>query len=593
MKRFLSATACVLAAFASAFAETPVMPFADVLAGMQGTGRTVFHGTTIESFDVEILGKLPNIGPGQNLILARCSGGPLAETGIMAGMSGSPVMIDGKLIGAVAYSWGFSKDAIAGITPIEEMLAIASRSSGERSRRSGSFTIDRDALQPLYAPGQVHDFFAARMNKLFTRSGALLPTAIPLSISGMNPQGLSRVMPDLRRAGFLPMQGGSSGAAVALSPPLEPGSAMGLKLVRGAVEMTATGTVTWVDGDRILAFGHPMFGLGSVDLPLTGASVEALLPSLSQSTKMATALSEVGALREDRAAGIYGRIGAEPRMIPVRLQLTSANGEETFSFDVADDPLLSPLLLYSALNGILASKERAFGNATISLGSGSIIKMLDGDDVELDNLYAGPQAFAYGTGIAAYILQLLMNNTWTQPRIAGINLMLEFDEVPRTARIRRATLNRYQVAPGETVIATAVLRPYRGPDVVVTREIVIPPETAAGPLSIYIGGAVAAGRAERSETPPLPQTLSQLVRLINQLRRNDRVYILATREDDGVVLDGSRLPNLPPSAARVLSRPKSQGNLSVVRHRGIFEEDIATDYAVQGFSRLLLEVTER
>ncbi len=580
------AVACALSQ--GPLAEMPVMSFDEVRAGMIGEGRTVFRGTEIETFKVEILGKLPNIGPDQDLILALCTGGPLEHTGVMAGMSGSPVMVDGKLIGAIAYSWGFAKDAIAGITPIEEMLAIPQREADRR--RAAAVPLALDALERLYAPELLDTFFASQSERLMLRAGTLLPTAVPLAVSGIRAEALSRGMPGLTAAGFLPMQTGGAGIDAAPSPPLEPGSAVGLKLVRGDIEMTATGTVTWTEDDEVLAFGHPLFGLGATDLPLTGAMVQALLPSLEQSAKVATPLAEVGALRQDRASGIYGRVGVSPRMIPVRLQLSGSDSERTFSFDVAEDPQLAPLLLYVSLRGVLDRRERTFGSASIRLREGSVIKMASGDDVALDNLFSGPKATTVGTAISAYILHLLMNNAWEQPQIAGVNLILDFDERPQTARIRRASLSRYRAHPGETVRVTVVLQPYRGPQRVLTRDVVIPPETPPGVLTVGVTGARAAMRSESQGERLVPQDLDQLIRLINRLRRNDQIYIMATRDDWGAVLEGSRLPSLPPSVARVLSRPRTRGNLTLVARRAILEETIDTDYLIEGATKLRLEV---
>jgi hypothetical protein len=422
----------------------------------------------------------------------------------------------------------------------------------------------------------------------------MLPISVPLAVSGVGYRGLERLRPELSQAGFLPMLAGSAGDASIPAPRLQPGSAVGLKLVRGDLEFTATGTATWVEGDQVLAFGHPLFGLGEVDLPLTGATVQALMPSLQQSARIATPLAEVGALRQDRSSGVLGRLDVRPRMIPVRLQLTRQAGtEHTFSFDIADDPLLSPLLLYVSLQGILASKERGFGSATVRLKEGSVIKMLDGDDVELDNVFAGPTALDYGTGIAAYILHLLMNNAWARPEIAGVNLLLEYRDAPLTGRIRRATLDRYRVPAGGTVQTTVVLDAFRGPDKVFTRTIEIPEETPPGMLSLHIGGAQSVSRSEESDEPMLPRDLGQLIRLINRLRRNDRIYVVASREDSGILLGGTRLPNLPPSVDGVLSRPRSRGNFTVVSRRSVLEEVILTDYAVQGLTRIQLEVEAR
>jgi hypothetical protein len=586
----IATLAVVLSCIANAVARE-TMPFDEVQPGMRGVGRTVFSGTRIESFDVEILGKLSNIGPDQNLILARLSGGPLERTGVLAGMSGSPVEIDGKLVGAVAYSWGFTTEPIAGITPIEEMLRIADLEAPP-GQRAGLLAEGREAIARLHSPQSLSSFFDDRWRALIPAHGGW-PASIPLSVSGLGARGLARVSPALTEAGFLPVQAGTAAAnsGDGTREPLQPGSAIGLQLVSGDVEMTATGTVTWVDGNRLLGLGHPLFGLGAIDLPMTAARVETILPSLHQSMRLATPTGTIGALRQDRASGIFGSIGAVPRTIPVRLLFTGSGGiEHAFAFELADDPLLSPLLLYASLNGILAGKERNFGNATIRLRFGSVIKMAEGDDVELDNLFTGPAASDLGTGLPAYILYILMNNVWDQPQIAGVNLLLDYEVEPRTARVRRVSLDRYRVAPGDTVEVSVVLGAYRGRDQVLKRRIVIPPEVPAGKLDLTVGGALAASRSAAQSDEMLPRDLGELVELINRLRRNDMVYILATREEAGVVVHGSRLPNLPPSAETLLSRPKRSSGTEQTVERNILEEGIVTDHVVEGATRVQLTV---
>ncbi len=570
-------------------ASPEVLPFAEVRAGMTGTGRTVFSGDRVETFEVEILGTLPNVGPGQNLILGRCRGGPLAETGILSGMSGSPVYVDGRLLGAVAYSWGFSKDAIAGITPIEEMLAITGRAEALSGRRRAGTPLGLPALHadlPAMA-----EFLDGRLAAWGAAAGAVGAARVPVTIGGLGPTEWERIAEPLRRAGFLPIQAGSAGAATGRAKALEPGSAVGIQLVRGDVEVTATGTVTWVDGDRVLAFGHPLYGLGDVDLPLTAARVEALLPSLAQSAKIAVPTGELGAFRQDRAAGIFGRIGTKPSMIPVRVQLAGpGRAPLTYAFDLADDPLLAPLFLYATVNGILGTAERMYGSLTLRLRAGSVIRIRGEEEVDLANLFAGESAPAYASAMPAYLLYLLMNNEWAPPGIAGVNLLLEYEDTTRSAFVRRVTLDRYRVRAGDRVGATVVVSPYRGPDLVFRKEIAIPQETPPGPLLLQVGNALAVSRAEAADDPVVPRDLEQLVRLINRLRKNDRVYLVATRSDTGAFVGGARLPNLPPSAVSLLSRPRSQGNYANLARRGVLEEEILTEYAVVGVARLQLEV---
>ena len=417
MKTAFVSILAALALGSPAIAAAPtVLPFDQVRPGMKGVGLTVFSGTEVREFEVEILGTLPNVGPGRNLILGRCAGGPLAATGVLSGMSGSPVFLEGKLAGAVAYSWGFAKEPIAGITPIEEMLSAAARLEAPTARSRGGKGGAPGAVERLRFPERLGSAFPDALLSLLPAPAAPAPIALPVSVAGVGTEGFRAIEPWLSRAGLSPVQGGGPGAAPAPSPDLVPGSAVGLKLARGDFDVTATGTVTWVDGDRVLAFGHPLYGLGSVDFPMTGARAEALLPSLQQSARIAVPLSEIGAFRQDLSAGIFGTLGATPRMIPVRLQLGSGGaGTESFSFDVVEDPLLAPLLLYAGLNGILASRERIHGEVTVRVREGSVIRLEGSDEIELDNLWVGSEAPFYATGVPAYVLYLLLNNEWSPP----------------------------------------------------------------------------------------------------------------------------------------------------------------------------------
>ena len=586
------AAAVTFAVSYEAWAFPPILRFSEVRTGMKGTGKTVFHGETVESFDVEIVGLLPNIGPGQNLILGRCTGGPLAQTGILAGMSGSPVTIDGKLVGAIAYSWGFAKESIAGITPIEEMFSVGERdhATARRARPAGALPWD-EARARLRAPSALGSFFVSRLGALAPRPAGA-STSIPLSVSGIGSAGLARIAPDLAQAGFVALQASGAGTKPApATAPIQPGSAVGVQLVRGDVDMTATGTVTWVEGDALYAFGHPLYGLGDVDFPLTAARVETLLPSLERSAKIAVPLAGAGAFRQDRASGIFGRLGAAPSMVPVRLQLTDGSEvRRTYAFDLVDDPLLTPLLLYVAMNGIFGTIERTFGSATIRLDEASVIKVEGVEDIRLDNLFAGDGATSDASGLSAFLLYLVMNNAWSTPHVTGVNLILDYDREPRTAVVRRVTLDRYRVKAGGSVTARVVLSPYRGADRVLTREIEIPEETPAGMLSLQIGDAASMNRVEDIDGPIVPRSLDQLVTLVNRLRRNDRVYIVASRSDNGVFFGGARLPNLPPSVTAILTRPRSFGNYTFVPERGVLESEIPANGAVEGYVRVALEV---
>ena len=273
--------------------------------------------------------------------------------------------------------------------------------------------------------------------------------------------------------------------------------------------------------------------------------------------------------------------------------MTSGAESRTFSFDVADDPLLAPVLFYLSLNGIIGAAERTSGSVTLRVADGSVIKMEDDEDIALDNVFAGAQALNFATGIPAYILHLLMNNVWTTPRIVGINIILEYDPQPQSARLMRVVSDRYSVSPGESVDLDLIVAPFRGPRRTLHTSVRIPDEQPAGKLTLLVAGAATVQRNDQSDASILPRDLDQLVRLINQLRRNDRLYIVATATDPGLFVEGSRMPNLPPSAAEILSRPGGEGGRGRMPQRHVLEESVSVDQFIEGAVRVELEILPR
>lgn len=565
------------------------MSFDEIQVGMKGSGRTVFAGDQVVSFDVEIVGKLPNIAPGQNLILARLAGGPLATTRILSGMSGSPVMIDGKLIGAVAYSWGFATEPIAGITPIAQMLSRAT----SPPRRTGSATTGPSLtdLSRLDSVTEVVSIMRQRIRRLFALPPGSGNTSRPLAIRGLPPRAVATMGRLLEGSGWHAVQAGGSrdtGGATTL----EPGSAVGVKLVRGDVEMAATGTVTWVDGDQVHAFGHPLLGLGVVDLPMTAATVQLAFPSLRQSVRFASTGRELGALRLDHASGIIGQLGQQADMIPVRMTLSGPGREsKTHSFDLMRDAGTTPILLFLSLNGVLASYDRVAGPATLRLREGSVIRRVSGEDVRLDNLFVGEDAVEQGFGMTAYLLYLLMNQTGGGAEIDGINLLLSYEAAPRLLQVQRARTPRQRIPAGEGTDVTVTLQTPWGSRRDVTLRLDIPRSTAPGPLRVLIGDARAIQRIVGAPPVTLPASTEALVRLINRLRHNNDLILAADRNSVGVRLGSVVLPSLPPSAARQanFSRSGSSGRVQTVR---IAESTETLDFAIQGYAELAIEVVE-
>ncbi|HEU5182312.1 MAG TPA: hypothetical protein VFW45_16115 [Candidatus Polarisedimenticolia bacterium] len=577
-----------------------ILPFSEVKVGMKGEGRSVFQGNTISKVGAEVIGTMENIAPRRNLILVKLSGDPVDKTGVQEGMSGSPIYVDGRVIGAVAYSWSFSKEAIAGVTPIEEMIDIQRRGSGKPGRsRSAPVLPGASPSMALHSPMELVRHFENYLGASGMRPqslASLQPLATPLLFSGFPTSLLERLGPDLASAGLLPVQSGSAGKSAMSDTALVPGSAMAVKLVRGDVEISAVGTVTYRDGERIIGFGHPLLNLGPTSLPLAGAYVHALLPSLASSFKIASPSElELGSISEDRTVGVAGTTGSAPRMIPVKVELSGNTARpQRFTFDVMEDAFLTPYLLYASLNAVLSSAQKDLGDVTIRLLDGSVMKVAGFDDVKLSNFFSGDYASYYSSGTVAYISLLVLNNEYHPARITGIELNMEYSDERRVARVERVWCGRERARPGEKIPLTVTLRPYRSAEITRTFELTLPEELTPGRVLMQVGDGQTVSRKEDQAAGDFhPKDLTQLIWLINHIRTNDKLYVILTRPDNGILFQGSRMPDLPPSKAMVMVRPQTEGNYLRVDSRGIAEESIPTDFAIEGYKLLNLEVEDQ
>jgi len=598
--RRLAATFVLLIAATAAARAQEILPFSEVKAGMSGTGLTVFSGTRIDEFKVEVIGTLENIAPRRNLILARLSGGPLAETGVLSGMSGSPVYFNGRLAGAVAYTWGFAREPIAGVVPIQEMLTIESREP-PAARTSSRLPEGAGAAgrRWLADPAALPAHFASWFARLPGGPGpeGLAPIGAPLLVRGMPPDVVDLLRPGLARAGLVPVQGGSTAKTTdgrAGATDLLPGSGVGIALVQGDVEIAAVCTVTYRDSDRLYACGHPLLNLGPTELAMTTASVSGLMPSLESSFKFASSGTEVGVFRQDRATGVFGYVGRKSRTIPVRLELQPERGRpHRLAFEVADDPFLAPYLLYAAMNAVLSSEEKDYGTLSFTYKEGSQIRVEGEEDIVLRNLFAGDLARLYASGTVAFLTQVLLDSEYRSVKISGIDLVLGTSEERRTARLERAWVSRDRVRPGETIQVSIGLKPFRGPELTREMRLTVPPEVPPGRLLLQVGDASALARTDPEAGDEfVPRDLHQLVWLINHLRRNDRLYAVLVRADNGLVFQGERLPNLPPSVSQVMARPDTRGNVLRVQYRGVAEESLSLPYAIDGYRLIAIDVEE-
>jgi hypothetical protein len=607
MKRLLFALFTSVAVLVVSLpAAPPYFPVSQVKPGMVAIGHTVWQGDKIEEFKVHILGVLHNvIGPRRDLILARLEGGPLAHTGVIAGMSGSPVYIDGQLVGAISYSLGsFSKEPIAGITPIAEMVDAATLETprapiGVRARLEMPVTRDSlaAALRASMAwarpfadrPSDVQILGSGLNNEVAT---LLRPIATPLNLGGFSPDIAEMLGASFRDYGFIPVAGGAAAGQIPASSSLSvrPGDAVGINIVSGDFNMGATGTVTEVIGNKVYAFGHPFFNLGPIAFPMTKAYVHTLLPSMTSSMKIATTGDVIGTVHQDRATTIAGLMGDAPATIPVKISLESERGfKKEFSFRVVNDQLFTPLFTYASILSTLTSYERETGAATFSIKG--TMNVRSHGEIKIEDLFSGNNASLSAAGSVMAPLTFLLGNDFEPIEIEAVDLTIQSTEQPRTATIERVWLDGVRARAGRTVPLKVLMRTYRGEEVVRTVPLEIP-ANATGSLSVLVSDGSRLAQWERREVrqPTEPRSVPQLMRALNTLRKNNRLYVRLLSSDAGAVVSGEPLSALPPSVLGVLEADRSTGDFIPLRNATLGEWNLPIDHAVVGSRMLTITV---
>jgi len=595
------------ALIAPAPASTRYMPVSEVRPGMTGVGRTAFKGTAIEEFEAHILGVVrSNIGPQRDLIIARLGGGPLAKTGVIAGMSGSPVYIDGRLVGAVAYALGsFATEPIAGITPIAEMVDATTRGGPAPAGRLAPIPIGAgvsalaaafdEALRP--ARTFVPLTWPAGADASAPGSApAFRPIALPLTVGGLSGAAAASVLSSFDGAGFVVAPAASGGAAQSVPAavdPLRPGDPVGIGLITGDLQFGATGTVTDVDGARILAFGHPLYNVGPANFAMTRAYVHAVLPSLNSSMKLASIGDVIGTMQQDRSTAVAGTFGVRPRTIGMTVALAREGApDRRFTFSLADHPLLTPLLAYTALVGIVSDHERDIGPATYALRGRATLA--GHAAVEFNDVYAGDQPGIAAASAVAMPLASLLTNGFEPVRVESLAIEMTGAERIRGATIDRVWLDTTDLRAGKTVPLKILLAPWRGDPFVRTVGVDIPPN-AQGPLTLVVADGVRFGQWEQREQRSAlrPATVDQMVKILNASRRGNRIYIRLVGRDTGAVVHGEAMPSLPSSVLAVMQGDRGAAPNPTLQSSVLGAWEIPMDMAVEGLRTLALTLADR
>jgi SpoIVB peptidase S55 len=574
----------------TAQAATLVLPLSQVKPGMKGRGKSVFQGQTAEEFEVEVLGVLENAQPKRNIIMARLKGRGLESTGVIQGMSGSPVYVDGKLIGAVAYGFSFSKEAIAGITPIEEMMAIAAAAPEARTGISSALTIREDlSLEELAAAFRGNLAPAPRERAAGT---ALAPLELPLVFSGFSAAAFEKARSFFGPLGFRAVRAGTGGQTPTSPPPAGPslreGDAVGVQLVGGDLDISAVGTATYVDGSKVLAFGHPLYNLGPVDYGMTRASVIAVMPSLESSFKLATTGPVIGRFSQDRTAGAAGEVGVLPRLIPFNISLqTGPEARKDYKLKLVNDKFLTPALVNIAVSTLVTTEERSLGDVSLDFDANVFLDK-DGLSVHLDDLFSGSydNAPVSLSGLMAAVVHYLMNNEFKDVGIFRVDLNVRALEESRLCALEKVLLDKYEVSPGEPIRLQVFFRTQNQENLMEEVTLVTPALPAGSEFQIIVGDAASMQQVERAQyriQDYVPRSLAQLVRLLGNLRKNNRIYFKVIAPKPGLFLKGEELPNLPPTLKSMFASPRaSASGLTEITRSTLSEYQLPVPYVFRG-----------
>jgi hypothetical protein len=602
MKKLVSAFSAVLFFSLIAAAQKPdlaqnppTIPVTQIHAGMRGVAYTVFQGVKPESMDVEVLGVMHNVnGPKGDVILVRLHGQKVEYTGVVAGMSGSPVYLDGRLAGALAFRIGeFSKEPIAGVTPIADMLEINAldRSPAEESaavKPSISVVAGKTS-----GPGEPAALPASQ-DSASGFANYLKPIETPLVFNGFSEQAIHLFSGQLGSAGIVPVMGAGSVSNDKQPEPVEPGSAISAILVRGDMDIEATCTVTYVDPQRLLACGHPLLQFGSVDLPMNKAEVLATLPSPLNAFKIVNTTEPVGTFVQDRHTGIMGLFNRQPEMIPVTLSIHSSTGVKQFHYEVLNNPKLTPVALmvtvFNALHGV-----NEFGEEITYRLAGSIgVKGFP--EVTMRNMFA-PSENAQPAAMQAAIslgerFGRIYDNPYSAAAVARVTLDFDLVRERRWARLESARTSVTEARPGEEITLETVLAPYRGERIVQQIPVKIPTSASKGTLRILVSDGDTLDHIGRSNAAfGRKLDLASTISLLNKEHSNNRVYVSLLEADPEARVADKVMPTLPISIMNVMDGMRGNQEMIVSGESNVDETATAPlDYVVSGAQLLTVTI---
>jgi hypothetical protein len=574
------------------FAASPeIFPLSQVRPGMKGEGYTIFAGDQVEKFDMVVIGVMPNfLAPKEDIILVQLEGPKVEHTGVVAGMSGSPVFIDGKLAGALSLKLGaFVKEPLAGVTPIENILSLPKGQPGTMS--AGLAAGPAASPQQTGSRFEIPSDWAARAG--LSGGSFLTPIDSPLVFSGFSGVAIRQFENEFGGYGMAATQGGSVDARPD-DGNIHPGEMVTAVLLEGDLSVGASCTITAIVDGRVYVCGHPLFGFGSVQMPMARARVLTTLSSDLESTKIVNVGGTIGSFSQDRVTAVVGSLGAAPKMIPIDLTVATPDGDKHLSFRMTSNPKITPILMgIATLNGLIQSSVYGEGT-TLHLTGG--IDIAGHSSVTLDNLFPPVDSFVPDglpvSSAVQSIFQRIFSNPYETADIERVTLRMESTPERRQMTIEAAWLDKTEAEPGETVTVRVQLRPYRGSPVIRDVQIAIPPQAPRGTSMQILASdsgtlnrmSIVSGSQSRLEN------LEQFISVLNRERRNNRLYVTLLGSSPTMVVQDKVMPNVPASQINLLDQRGGPASSLVVRQSAAGEWSLPLDQIIQGSTSITIQI---
>ena len=572
---------------------------------MKGVGRTVMVGTALEEFEAEVLGVMKGVSPGRDMVLCRLKGCKLEHSGIIQGMSGSPIYIDGKLLGAVAFAWEFAKDPIAGVTPFSQMVQYA-RSSDKQFAAEAVENGERQAF--LLDEDRVVNGLTgvdAELTRPVAVSGAGLagmrPIATPVAATGFSPRALAVLADQFRPIGLAPAAGGGVTDRVRKeegNKPLVPGAPLSIAMVTGDFDLSGIGTVTHVEGDRVFGFGHPMMGLGSCEFPMMTGYIHTVYPRASVSMKMGSPLRTVGVVDTDVSTGVAGRIGKKPDMLPVTVKVRTGRYSEpqVFKVEIVREPNLMASLVMAVMTNAIDTEGDLPEELTAKLKARIALKGADPiviDDVLSGARFTGPMGPASMFSPVASAVSILTRNPFARVRIESIAAEIDISRGRSAATIESVRLASDRIEPGQTLKAFVTLKPYKGERETVAVSLPIPEDFPEGSHEANLCDLAGNFRRRLRNEPQLldPHDVDGLVAMVRAPVEQKRTALSlhVALPDRGVAVHGQALPDLPGSVRSVFATSRQTPEPQI---RADLVARVETPWVIEGNQTLKFTVAK-